>query len=67
MKNLFEFGLDPDSNRFKNLGSGPNLDQVNGNELLHFSQRALFSQIFRLHLNLDLTFSTFFGIWLYLV
>ena len=71
--NFVEFGLDPGCKSFQNLGSGPDLDWVNGKEMrhfvvkrLHFSNTLDFIWTWTLHLKniLDcgLTWTGFFKI-----
>jgi len=61
--NFVEFGLDPDCKTLQNLGSGPDLDLVNGKEMRHFCcEKAAFFKYFGLHLDLDLAFEKTFGL-----
>jgi len=63
--NFVEFGLDPGCKSLQNLGSGSDLDWVNGKEMQHFyCEKAAFFKYFGLHLDLELTFENFLGLWL---
>jgi len=63
--NFVEFGLDPDCRTLQNLGSGPDLDLVNGKEMRHFScEKAALFNFFGLHLDLVFTFEKLFGLLL---
>jgi len=63
--NFVEFGLAPDCKTLQNLGYRPDLDLVNGKEMPHICcEKAAFFKYFGLHLVLDFTFETIFGLWL---
>ena len=49
--NYVTFGLDPDCKSLQNLGSGQDLDWVNGNEMRHFSNCLDFIWTWSLQLN----------------
>jgi len=65
MTNYVVFGLEPDYKSLQNLGSGPDLDWINGKEMGHFCcENAAFFEFFGLQLDLDFSFEKSFGVWL---
>ena len=63
--NFVTFRLDSDRESFQSLGTGPDLDRVNGKGMRHFCcEIAVFFNLFELHLDLDITFEKNFGLCL---
>jgi len=57
--------MGPDCKTLQNLGSGPDLNLVNGKEMWHFCcEKATFFKYFGLHLDLDFSFEKNFGLCL---
>jgi len=62
--NFVKFGLDPDCKSLQNLGTGPDLDWVNGKEMRIFVVKRHFLNILDFIWTCTLHLKKIFGLWL---